>query len=345
MFSYPKAWPMRRILPLLLLTSLLAGPLAAQDLVFSQFYAAPVRLNPALAGIGIAPRVNLNYRSQHQAFPSAYTTFAASYDQPLNKTPSSVGFRLLTDRQLENAYTNTEVAFIYSYEVRVNKTLYARLGLSGGFLGSRVDLSQLTFGDQLDPLVGADGSSAEALSVASKTDFDFGAGVVLFAGNIYGGLSVEHLNRPDESLIEIDNNVYSGRPQRFSIHGGAQFGLKRYQNRRRPASVTPNFLYTRQAGFQQLNLGTYFGYGSFAVGGWYRHAFGNADALIAAVDFRKDILRIGLSYDLVVSELQLVPGGLGPTYEISLGIDFGNSERLKRRRHQDRYSDCFGMFR
>ena len=126
---------------------------------------------------------------------------------------------------------------------------------------------------------------------------------------------------------------------------GPSWGLKRFSNRRRAAYVTPNFLYTKQAQFQQLNLGAYFGYGAFALGGWYRHAFGNADALIASVDFRKDILRIGLSYDLVVSDLQLVPGGIGPTFEVSVAVDFGNSEKLKRARHQQRYNDCFGMFR
>ena len=330
---------------ILLSLLLLAGCLSAQDVVFSQFYTAPLRLNPALTGIGIAPRVTANYRNQHTAFPAAYTTFAAAFDQPLEGTPSSIGLRMLTDRQLEGAYTNTEVAALYSYEVRVNERLYARLGLSGGFLSSRVDFSRLTFGDALDPLRGPDGTSSEALVSASKTSFDFGAGLLLFAGGLYGGLAVEHLNRPDESLLEIDNNLYTGRPQRFTIHGGAQIDLKRFSNRRRPASVTPNFLYSSQAGFRQLNLGAYFGYGVVALGGWYRHAFGNADAFILSADFRKDVFRFGVSYDLVVSELQLIPGGLGPTFELSVAVDFGNSEKLRRSRHQQRYNDCFGMFR
>ena len=36
----------------------------AQDATFSQFYANPTYLNPALAGSGICPRVSLNYRNQ-----------------------------------------------------------------------------------------------------------------------------------------------------------------------------------------------------------------------------------------------------------------------------------------
>ena len=63
------------------------------------------------------------------------------------------------------------------------------------------------------------------------------------------------MNRPEENLLQLDNNLYAGRPQRFSLHAGAQLDVKRYANPRRPVYVTPNFLYTSQAQFQQLNLG------------------------------------------------------------------------------------------
>jgi len=109
--------------------------------------------------------------------------------------------------------------------------------------------------------------------------------------------------------------------------------------------VTPNLLYTSQAGLRQLSVGTYLGYGPIAIGGWYRHAFENADGFIAAVSFRQDVLRIGFSYDAVVSDLRNVPGGLGSTLEASLIIDFGSSKELQRRRKADRYNDCYGMFR
>ena len=319
--------------------------LSAQDPVFSQFYAAPLRLNPALAGVTTAPRFTLNYRSQHTTYPSAFTTVAGSYEQPIENTPSSFGFRLMTDRQLEGAYRNTEIALVYSYDVRINDELGARLGLAAGVLSTGLDFNRLTFGDVLDPRIGADGVTMEALAAQSKTSADFGAGVVLYGQNYYAGFSFDHLNRPDESLIELNTNLYAGRPQRLTITGGAQLPIKRFSNRRRPSYITPNFLYASQTNFRQLNLGAYFGYGPVAVGGWYRHAFENADGLIAAVRFRKDVLQIGLSYDAVTSALRTVPGGLGATYEVSIGIDVSRSKALQRRRRADRYNDCFGMFR
>lgn len=335
---------LKRIIALAVCLTLMSG-LSAQDPVFSQFYAAPLRLNPALAGVSTAPRLALNYRAQHTAYPSAFTTIAASYEQPIEGSPSSIGLRLMSDRQLEGAYKNSEIAVVYSYDVRVNEYINARLGLAGGIISTSLDFNTLTFGDVLDPTIGADGATMEALAASSKTSADFGAGIVLYGKNYYGGVSFDHLNRPDESLIELNTNLYAGRPQRFTVTGGAQFKIKRFSNRRRPSYITPNFLYASQAKFRQLNLGAYFGYGPVAVGGWYRHAFENADGLIAAIRFRKDVLQIGLSYDAVTSALRSVPGGLGATYEVSVTIDMAGSKELQRRRKADRYNDCFGMFR
>ena len=304
-----------------------------------------MQLNPAFAGISAAPRITVNYRSQHTSYPSAYQTFAASLELPAYGSPSSFGVRMLTDSQLEGLYKNTTAALVYVYDIRLTRELHARVGLSGGILNTQLDFNGLVFGDIIDPATGAGGVTEEQLTGLSKTSVDLGTGVLFYAGNLYGGFSIEHLNRPDEGLLALDNNLYAGRPQRWSLHGGAQFDLKRYSNRSRPAYVTPNLLYTSQAGFRQLNLGAYFGYGAFAVGGWYRHAFANPDGFIAAVTFREDILRIGLSYDAVVSGLRSVPGGLGSTFEVSIAVDFGDSREVKRRRYADRYNDCLGMFR
>ena len=335
---------MRMALLFLLCWCLLSGGVGAQDAVFSQFYASPMQLNPAFTGISAAPRLTANYRSQHTDYPSAFRTVAASLEVPLYRQPSSFGFRMLTDSQLEGLYRNTQAALVYAYDIQVTKELHARIGLSAGLLTTRLDFDGLVFGDMIDPL-GPNTATAEQLRSLSRTSVDLGTGILVYGGNLYGGFSIEHLNRPEEGLLLLDNNLYAGRPQRFSLHGGAQIDVKRYSNPRRPVYVTPNFLYTSQAQLQQLNLGAYFGYGQFAVGGWYRHAFGNPDGFIGAVTFREEILKIGISYDAVVSALRSVPGGLGATLEVSVAVDFGDSREVRRRRHADRYNDCLGMFR
>ncbi len=56
----------RRLIILLtaIITVLFTQTGQAQDPEFSQFYANPLYLNPALAGANICPRAILNYRNQ-----------------------------------------------------------------------------------------------------------------------------------------------------------------------------------------------------------------------------------------------------------------------------------------
>ena len=62
--------------------------LYAQDVVFSQFYNAPIQLNPGLVGLSTQAQVHINYRNQWPAWPQVYETYAASYDCLLYTSPS-----------------------------------------------------------------------------------------------------------------------------------------------------------------------------------------------------------------------------------------------------------------
>src|SRR5215207_4229075 len=53
----------------------------AQDIHYSQFYASPLTLNPALTGINdCSYRVNGMYRSQWSSIPAPYSTPSLSFD-------------------------------------------------------------------------------------------------------------------------------------------------------------------------------------------------------------------------------------------------------------------------
>ncbi|MEJ0030308.1 MAG: type IX secretion system membrane protein PorP/SprF [Bacteroidota bacterium] len=66
---------MRRVMVLSALLVLLGADLAsAQDAQFSQFYAAPLYLNPAFAGSTNQGRVGMNYRNQWPGIDANFTT-------------------------------------------------------------------------------------------------------------------------------------------------------------------------------------------------------------------------------------------------------------------------------
>src|SRR6185295_4728317 len=81
----------------------------AQDLEFSQFFNAPLYLNPAFAGVKVGPRFALNYRNEWAGLGDAYISYAASYDQHFNVLDGGIGIQVLSDRQANGIYVANSV--------------------------------------------------------------------------------------------------------------------------------------------------------------------------------------------------------------------------------------------
>ncbi len=332
-------------------TGLICTTAGAQDAVFSQFYTAPILLNPAFAGTTRAPSIALNHRSQYVGFASGipYKTYSVSYGQYLQPLRSGIGLSIVADDAGDNLLATYEAKASYSYQVQIDPQQSIRIGLSAGFRHKRINWSRLVFYDQIDPVTGAIGPDGEPNpSLEEQPDKpnvtypDFGAGV-LYAGKLaYVGVSANHLTTPDDRIAAVGpGGFYTGYPILLSVQTGAQIPLD--QNRANSKRfVTPNILYARQGPFEQLNLGAYVGFGQVFGGAWFRHTFGNADAIIGVVGFEYDMYKIGYSYDATVSELAGVSTG---THEVSLQLNFENAWFIKKRRQADRYNDCLQLFR
>ena len=92
---------------------------SAQDVIFSQFYANPLYMNPAFAGSKVCPRISINYRAQWPALVSAFTTVAASYDQYIDALHGGVGGIVMADRQGDHgALSTTSLAAMYVGQCR-----------------------------------------------------------------------------------------------------------------------------------------------------------------------------------------------------------------------------------
>jgi type IX secretion system PorP/SprF family membrane protein len=326
----------------------------AQDPMFSQFYSMPLVINPAFAGTTYAPRISATYRNEWPAVAdngaTAYATYAASYEQFVPAFNSGFGITLLADNAGGGLIKSTTFAGSYAYRIVVNDEFFLKLGVEAGFRQASVDWDKLVFLDQLDPINGGVDPSGNPNPTneirpdeLNKTFFDVGTGLLAYGSTFYGGISLHHLTTPDDGFLGISSGLEQGLPLRLSMHGGAQFIVKE-GNKRQPASfISPNILFLKQGGYGQVNVGAYYSIGMVFAGGWYRHAFGNSDAVIGVVGFQYDVLKIGYSYDFTVSALANAPSG--GSHEISLVINLDNSETLRRKRRAERYQDCFKIFR
>lgn len=309
----------------------IAGTLKAQvDPHFSQYYAYPMWLNPALTGvINGSARVTANYKNQYANLNNAYKTTAISADMRtdqnvglglnvLNQAAGDVGFNYFT------AYAN----FSYGITVSADGNQRVNFGLQAGLLNRSFNPGKLQLGSQYDPLMGYNPSmpSNESFGVTSTTVFDAGAGVFYYNGdpstnaNFFGGLSVGHLSRPKDPFAVQSNG--SRIPLRYTLQAGLRIKMAE------AVDVTPHAIFVKQQNAQEKLLGAYTEMkmsddNGLILGAMYR--FG--DAAIANVGYDVKGLIIGASYDFNTSSLNRATNSMG-------GIELSVSYVFRKRVNQ-----------
>lgn len=323
---------MRKLLPPLLL--LLACQAWAQDPIFSQFYAAPLQINPGFAGSSGTLRVGALYRDQWPGFSNAYRTYSVFYEQNLERLNSGIGFQVEGDNAGDGIYKTTRFSAIYAYRLQVTDDLALQLGAEGGIHQTALAWDRLVFPDQVDGIGGIINNTGETRPDATThTRFDASAGLLLMHRYWWFGTGLKHLNTPSESFLLINDNVSRGLPLRYAVHGGTELIVKPGNKHTPPSFVSPNFLFVSQGPYRQLNVGAYGAAGSIFAGAWFRHTFRNSDALILLAGLREGAFKLGVSYDITVSGLA---GRSGGAFEFSASV-------LLDRRKPD-INNCLKMF-
>jgi len=315
----------------------------AQDPVFSQFYLSPLQLNPALSGLSEDPRFSANYRNQYAGFSNAYTTYALSYDQFFPSKNAGLGGWLLSDDAGDGILKTLKAAAIFSYQLRVRDQLFIKTGIEVGVVQSTLNWNRLIFGDQIDDYTGTISPGGipfpteETAPDRNKVVYpDIGIGMVAYGGDLYAGLSVRHLNRPDPDFLSINNELSPRIPMKWTIHGGGSWPLfSGLFSRNLDLSFSPSVIFVRQGPFNQVNGGISIDAEMISFGVFYRVSSGNSEALIGSIGFRTNQIRIGYSFDYTVSGFPLSGG----THEIGIvyHLDDGDTE--------SRYNDCLNIFR
>ena len=285
---------------------------SGQDAAFSQFYANPVYLNPALAGNVICPRIALNYRNQYPSLGGNYVTYNAAADMYSKSLSGGLGVIATADQTGPLASFSGSLA--YSYHLRITEKLRMNAALQAGYLQYRLNWEELIFENDIDKTTGlvTPGSEPqpEKLTVG---DVDFSTGMVLgYDEKFYLGFAAHHITSPDISFYDDISRLAT----RFTVHAGTIFNLKEAitGNETDNLSLSPNIVYMQQGDFHQLNGGMYVNFYPFVTGLWFRHNFENPDALILLLGFQQPFFKVGYSYDLTVSKMGTSAGG---AHEIS----------------------------
>ncbi len=286
----------------------------SQDPHFSQYYANPLYLNPAFAGVSKCPRFNLNYRNQYPV-QNVYQTYTASYDQYVRSINGGIGVVVLRDEAGDGALTATEVSGIYSYHLKVSRKFTLLGGLQATFRQRALDSKNLKFPDQIDPYFGFVRETVENGAGKSFTNshFDISAGLIGYTEKFYFGFSAHHLTQPNEAFFNT-----SELPMKLSAQAGftIPLGKKRLHNELQNYMI-PNVVYQNQGSFDQLTISTSFNRGAMSGGLGVRTTSENTDAIVILLGYAPNSFdwKIGYSYDVTISQ---VANDLGGAHEISL---------------------------
>lgn len=294
----------------------------AQDPQFSQYYMAPLYLNPGFTGITPQQRLAVNHRIQWPNLPQAFATYSASYDIFVDELRSGFGILATTDKMGSAGWRSTTVGLNYSYKVRLNDKIVFSPGLYFGYGINGLDRSKLRLGDGLE----FDGISLDPdlQKLGNQQYFDFGSGFLFYSRSLWLGAAFAHMNTPNLSIL----NDVSRLPMKTTIHGGARLTLTSGPREQDRASyLTPSFIYRIQGPVSQLDFGLNYHIDPISIGVWYRgkpfetNYIGtvNQDALILTLGMYLKTLTIGYSYDFSISELSASSGG---AHEIAIVYEF-----------------------
>lgn len=305
-----------------------------QDPQLSQFYAAPLYLNPALTGNTLQDRLGVNYRLQWPGVGPGFRTYALSYDHREERFHSGFGAMVMRDQSGSFNLSSTLAALSYSYEARLNRRQAIRAGFRAGYAMRSYDPSGMVFADQV--IRDNAPTSIEANRLSDVSYWDFSGGLLFFSEQFWGGFSLNHLNRPEQSFrMEPVEEL----AVRLSAHAGYRFPLDGRSLRNSETKMTLTTHYKAQGKWDQLDIGAYVEHKPVTFGLWYRGLPGlkaykpgypNDDAVILMLGYQtENQLRFVYSYDITVSMLTLKSGG---AHEVSVIYEWPKHSKNRKYR-------------
>ncbi len=295
----------------LLATLFISQGVLAQDIHFSQFSDAPMNINPALTGIfGGEKRFVANYRSQWNTVPVSYLTFSGAYDMKFDGDKLSKGFWsggvvFNYDMAGDSKLNNAKLGLSGSYSQRLDTRNALTLGMYFGGNQRAFKTDDLHFDREFDGKKwNPDLDNGESFDDQSVFFTDFSAGVnfhhqVLKKRTQFDvGMGLFHVNQPQKNFYEEEDQFLE---RRWSIYGLGTIMV----------SDGFDILLRAMGQFQKPHQEVVVGAGgrffinqrptqefSIELGLNYRLD----DAIIPVVAFYHQAWKVGLSYDINLSD-------------------------------------------
>ncbi|HXB13232.1 MAG TPA: PorP/SprF family type IX secretion system membrane protein [Bacteroidia bacterium] len=328
----------------------------AQDIHFSQFYEAPLDLNPALCGAFPGQIYGeLNYRSQWSSVMGngyGFNTMGATFEyhnllKKWDKGYLSPGLNFFNDKSGDGQIGITQINFTLASGIFLNDKNSLAVGLQAGWAQHSINMANLQWDNQYingayDPNAPSGeqvGNTFSYLDFAAGILYSYGTGQTNMTSNdqikANVGGAVYHLSQPQMSYYAADDGAFyitngtnnqNGTAtklyMRYVINANLQYGVPNSN-----IGIVPTFVFYQQGPAQEIDFGSKFRYILRQESKYTGIAKGSAfdlgvyyrwkDAAILLVGMEFGSYALGISYDVNTSGLTTASSGRGG-FEISL---------------------------
>ena len=316
-----------------------------QGMHFSQYYNAPLLINPA--NTGLTPnsdfRLGANYRKQWSSIPVPYRTISAFADfqafRNLNETNwMGLGLAFFNDQAGVGNLSLSKIEGFLAYHVQMGDYFMISGGASAGYGSRSVDMSKFTYDLQWDGFTfNSDLPTSEIEGIQKTNYLDLGAGLnfALFPNeNVYIklGIGLSHINQPQETFLGYQNKL--GLRPTVNLDALFKLGEK--------LSVNPSAYYSQEKGAYEALYGLLFSSAFSAsedVGALYLGVYHRLnDAVVPVVGMGFNDTRLMFSYDFTISNLSIYNRSSG-AFEVSLNYEgiYGEGAHSRRTYHCPRF--------
>lgn len=298
----------------------------AQDRHFSQFYASPLTLNPALTGAFDGRyRVAAIYRDQWRgAMENPFVTFSTSLDMKWRmsrntsryKDHAAVGVLFFGDKAGPLSFSTTQISVSGAYHkaLDLHNTQILSLGFQAGIAQRNVNFGNITFEDQFNGTTGYSDPTSERLPENNYAFADYSVGLnYVYAPKasrmrVFAGAAMHHFMSPSVSFFnradsdtDLPDNLLA---RRYSGQLSMQFPLSK------GVMLLPRAIFDRQDQHTKLDAGANFRINTsefksvaLHLGGFVRPVHDQSgsyrvDVVAALVGVELNNVLIGMSYDI-----------------------------------------------
>lgn len=302
----------------------------AQNTPVSQYYAAPMLLNPGLTGTTDEFRAAVLYRGQvaQGGFGNLSNIFGFDY----NFENNGLAIGLMID-QLVQTGANQRTTFLsglVAYQIDINERWKARPGIKFSYGRRDINFSNSNY---FIPYTPSQSPNADNITFLSAD-----AGFIIHEESFWFGATLYNLNQPDVSIFADINDQLNTT---LNIHTGYRYSLSDVGKDDEAITLAINYINnTTQSSTlsfnlpnDQLDLGLYYTTGFTQLGAWYRGlntkannaplGYVNPHNMVVMAAINVNGLNLGYSY-----EFRVRGTGFANFHELSLAYNFNNSNTI-----------------